>query len=205
MSHVPARRHPSARTLVAVLGAVVAAACASGPDPVDDSSPAGASTTPAAGTTPPPDTTPAASTTPPARGAATPVAVRRLRAEPYSFTFNSGFRDSARLVIRDSITWARAWEKIHEGGSAQPLPRVRFADSMVVVVALGQRGTGGYGILVDSAALVRDSLAITVRRIAPGPRCGTTAALSEPVDIAVLPRVTAGVKWVERSEVTRCE
>ena len=208
MPHVPARRRSLRRVTAIALAALVAAACASGPDPVDDSVPGSAPATPATGapTTGAPAATPSASpaTPSPARGTVTPVAVRRLRAEPYSFTYNSGFRDSARIIARDSITWARVWDKLHERSSPQPLPRVSFADSMVVVVALGQRSTGGYSIMVDSAARVRDTLANTVRRTSPGPRCGTTAALSEPVDIAVLPRVTGPVRWVERAEVTRC-
>lgn len=175
---------------------LVLAACASGPDPAED--------TPRATT---PDTARATVPVPtPVRSSGDgPVAVRRLRAEPYAFTHSSGFRDSARVIARDDATWARAWEKVYERhGEVPPRPAVSFAESMVVVVALGERNTGGYGILVDGAERVRDTLAITVRRVSPGPRCGTTAALSQPVDIAVLPRLTLPVRWVEKAEVTQC-
>lgn len=184
------------RRLAATVAVASLAACASGPDPAED--------TPRATV---PDVTPATTPTPTPRPATGdgPVAVRRLRAEPYAFTHNSGFSDSARVIARDDVTWARAWEKVYERSSEVPRrPTVSFADSMVVVVALGERNTGGYGILVDGAARVRDTLAITVRRISPGPRCGTTAALTQPVDIAILPRLTLPVKWVEKAEVTNC-
>ena len=194
MSHAFTFRRLAAAGAVALL-----AACASGPDPAAD--------TPRTAV---PDVTPTTSPTPtpsptPATGDG-PVAVRRLRAEPYSFTFSSGFSDSARVIARDDVTWARAWEKVYErSGEVPRRPTVSFADSMVVVVALGERNTGGYSILVDGAARVRDTLAITVRRVSPGPRCGTTAALTQPVDIAVLPRLTLPVRWVEKAEVAKCE
>ena len=199
-------RHPVAAPWLvapAALLVVLGGACASGPDPADDS--AGDARAPASPSTPATPATPATPvTTPAGRGTDGPVAVRRLRAEPYAFTHHSGFSDSARIVARDAATWARAWDKIHERGSPRALPTVAFADSMVVIVALGVRNTGGYGILVDGAARVRDTLAITVRRIAPGARCGTAAALSQPVDIALLPRLQLPVRWVEKAEVTNC-
>jgi len=35
----------------------------------------------------------------------TPLPVTRLRAEPYSFAYNSGIADSVRLAIRDADQW----------------------------------------------------------------------------------------------------
>ena len=128
----------------------------------------------------------------------------RFRAEPYSFTYSSGYRDSARVAIRDSSAWRRAWAQIHANGSAQPVPAVDFSREMVVLVALGTRATGGFSIFVDSARAGAGRVEVLVRRVAPGPACGVTAALSEPVDLARIPAASEPVTFRERAEISDC-
>jgi hypothetical protein len=60
---------------------------------------------------------------------------------------------------------------------------------MVVVVALGERPSGGYGIYIDLTYETDDHLTINVISQTPGRNCAATAVLTHPVDIARLPRV----------------
>jgi hypothetical protein len=76
---------------------------------------------------------------------------------------------------------------------------------MVVVVALGSRSTGGYSILIDGANEGENAgLVITVRSISPE-NCVVTAAFTQPVDVARLPRRDGSVVFLERSEVHTCQ
>ena len=138
---------------------------------------------------------------------ATPVSVVRLRAEPYSFGYYSGLIEPQRLVVRDRAAWAEIWATIWHRQSPLPLPelpQVDFAREMLVVVALGQRPTGGYDILVDSAVATPDHLDIWIRAIGPG-RCFVTQALTQPIDIARLPRSDSVVRFHDRSEDRACQ
>ena len=138
----------------------------------------------------------------PAKG---PVPVVRLRAEPHSFTFYSGLTDRQRLVVRDAVTWTQVWDRIWHGRSPVPeLPQIDFAGEMVVVAALGQRPTGGYDILVDSAEANQEGLTVRVRTISPGRTCMVTQALTQPVDIARLPRTEGAVRFEDRAEARVC-
>jgi hypothetical protein len=142
------------------------------------------------------------STSPPG----TPVSIVRLRSEPYSFTFVSGFDKPARLVVRDAATWQSVWAQTFRGGSVPPIPVIDFSREMLVVVALGSHSSGGYGILLDGAsAEATGDLAVEVRSISPGSGCGVTAAFTQPVDIARVPRRDGAVRFVESSEVTNCQ
>ena len=137
---------------------------------------------------------------------ATPVSVVRLRAEPYSFTYYSGLIEPQRLVVRDPAAWAEIRAAIWKGQSPLPeLPQVDFAREMLVVVALGERPTGGYGILVDSAVATPGRLEIWIRTIGPGPGCFVTQALTQPVDIARLPRSERVVRFHDRTEERACQ
>jgi hypothetical protein len=134
------------------------------------------------------------------------IPVTRLRVEPYTFTYNSGLTDSARIVVQDANTWAATWTAIWSRHSPQPaLPTIDFSQEMLVVAALGTRSSGGYGIFVDSAYQRADHIEVVIRKVSPGSRCIVTAALSAPVDVARLPRSSQPVRYRERSVVRNCD
>jgi len=138
--------------------------------------------------------------------AATPVPVVRLRAEPYSFASYSGLIEPQRLVVRDPAAWAETWAVIWARHSPLPeLPQVDFAHEMLVVAALGARSTGGYGIVVDSAVATADHVDVWIRTISPGSGCVVTLAVSQPVDIARLPRSDGVVRFHDRTEEHTCQ
>jgi len=134
------------------------------------------------------------------------LSIVRLRAEPYSFTYSSGFDQPARLVVRDAATWQVVWNKIYLRELPVPaLPAIDFSRDMIVVAALGSRSSGGYSILLDGAAEGPDGIAIAVNSISPGPGCGVSTAFTQPVDIARLPLRQGAVSFVERSHVSDCQ
>jgi PrcB C-terminal len=130
----------------------------------------------------------------------------RLRSEPYSFTFYSGFDKPARLVVRDALTWQVVWNQIYLRQSpVPPLPPIDFSREMMVVVALGSHSTGGYSILLDSAAeAANNGIAVIVDSSSPGSNCIVTEAFTQPVDVARVPLRHGAVSFVERSHVSDC-
>src|SRR5215211_7596813 len=77
------------------------------------------------------------------------VPIVRLRSEPYSFAYNTGLVQPVRLVVRDTDTWRSTWSRIYERHSpVPPLPEVDFSKEAIIVAALGQRGSGGYSIIL---------------------------------------------------------
>jgi hypothetical protein len=133
------------------------------------------------------------------------ISVARLRSEPYSLDYNSGLDSPARLVVRDAETWRSLWAQIYRNhGVAPPIPTIDFSREMLVVAALGSRASGGYSIMIDGASAQGSDVVVTVRSISPGPKCGVTAALTQPVDVARMPRRDGPVRFVERAEVTAC-
>jgi len=131
----------------------------------------------------------------------TPLPVTRLRAEPYSFSYSSGFTDSTRLTIRDAGQWQQAWSVVWNQSSVPPLPTVDFEHEMVVVAALGLR-TGN--IFVDSAFQRTDRTVVVVRKESLGKNCGSAGVFYEPVDIARIPASTLPVTFREHSTVHDC-
>ena len=134
-----------------------------------------------------------------------PLPVVRLRQEPFSLTYASGLTQPQRLLIRDQAAWQQAWAAIWRGHSSQPaVPEVDFSREMIVLAALGERPTGGYGIFIDAASARSGGIAVRIRSVSPGNACGVTQALTQPVDVARLPRRTGEAVYTEVQETQDC-
>jgi hypothetical protein len=129
-------------------------------------------------------------------GNSTAVEVRRLG----KWT-RTGIAEARRLVIRDANAWAELWSELGVGER----PEVDFTRDLVIVVAAGQRPTGGHEIAVDQVTQSGPALTVSVLETKPGPNCMTTAALTQPVDIVVVPAVNAkSWSFVEQKDVRGC-
>jgi hypothetical protein len=130
-----------------------------------------------------------------------PLPVTRLRAEPFSFAYSSGLVTPQQVVIRTPAQWKQVWTDIWQNHSTHPaLPEIDFAQEMVVVAALGERPTGGYSIFIDAASTEADGIAVRIRSVSPTNGCGVTLALTQPVDIARIPRKEGRVRFEQRQE-----
>jgi hypothetical protein len=82
---------------------------------------------------------------------------------------------------------------------------VDFNRDVVVAVAAGQRPTGGYEIAIDRATQSDGRLTVEVVERTPGPNCMTSASMTQPVDVVVLPAADArSLSFLERKEIQDC-
>jgi PrcB C-terminal len=163
------------------------------PEPAEDSAP-GYAPEPTAETQLPSDSAPAQGYA--AYGNATALEVRRVG----KWT-RTGIAEARRLVIRDANAWAELWSELGVGER----PEVDFTRDMVIVVAAGQRPTGGHEITVDQVTQSDGNLTISVLETSPGPNCMTTASLTQPVDVVIVPAVkTKSWSFLEQKDVRGC-
>ena len=113
----------------------------------------------------------------------------------------TGIGESRRLVIRDANAWAQFWSELGVGER----PSVDFNHDVVVAVAAGQRPTGGYEIAIDRVTQSDGQLTVEVVERTPGPNCMTSASLTQPVDVVVVPAADAkSLSFLERKEIRGC-
>jgi hypothetical protein len=113
----------------------------------------------------------------------------------------TGIGESRRLVIRDANAWDQFWSELAVGDR----PAVDFTRDVVVAVAAGQRPTGGYEIAIDRVTESAGELTVEVLERSPGPNCMTTASLTQPVDIVMIPAAQArSWSFLERKEIRGC-
>jgi hypothetical protein len=113
----------------------------------------------------------------------------------------TGIGEARRLVIRDANAWAQFWSELGVGER----PAVDFNHDVVVAAAAGQRPTGGYEIAIDRVTQSNGELLVEVMERTPGPNCITTASLTQPVDVVVVPAADAqSLSFLERKEIRGC-
>jgi hypothetical protein len=121
-----------------------------------------------------------------------------------TFRHNSQIVRAGAHAIRSEADWQRLWATMTRGGSYRPLPQVDFSREMLLVAAMGARSSGGYAIRITGVRETRRALTVSVLRRSLGPRCGATAAITEPADIVRVPMSTKPIRWVYRDVAPRC-
>lgn len=132
------------------------------------------------------------------------VSLNRLRPDPYAFSFYSDLRKKMDRVVETRSEWNALWRRICNSCEADPLKDLDFRRQKVIVSALGQRNTGGFGILLESAHVRTGRVEIVVREIAPASSCVLTMATSQPVDVAIIPRTDKRIVFRHYFTVTDC-
>ena len=138
----------------------------------------------------------------------TAEAARAAELAVLPYRFHSGLTERERIVVRDQVSWAALWTRIVASHRPPPArPAVDFDDEMLVVVSMGARPTGGYGIYIDGLSAVfavRGNLVVVTREVRPGRNCIVTGAFTEPLALARLERSDLPVSFVNRSVARDC-
>jgi hypothetical protein len=102
-------------------------------------------------------------------------------------------------VITDPISFEKIWTGIYRGIDPIPdIPKVDFAEDMVIAISPGRMLTGGYGAEIVKVEDKKTKLSVTVLLTRPS---GTvTEALTQPHHIIKLKKSNVPIvyKWVER-------
>jgi hypothetical protein len=200
----------STRAFSLAILAVLAACGGATVRPADDTGAVAPAPSPAPSTpvvdpdpAPPPSPAPEAPSNPPAArpDTASEPAPSDVEIQRIGRWISSGIRGSRRLVIRDPETWSRFWSEL--GAGVQP--QVDLGRNLVIAVASGERSTGGHDIAVQKVSRSGGQLRIEVLETSPGPGCVTTSALSQPVDVVMVPSAgVTGWSFIDRTTAHAC-
>lgn len=121
--------------------------------------------------------------------------------------YYSGFVEPTRLVIRDYAAWRAFWTQLEAMQSPKTRPpTVNFGRDVVIAVAMGTRGSGGYEIRIEQILESGGRLAVDVNEISPGSGCVVTQALTQPVDAVRIAAAGArDVQFLTRRTVQHCD
>ncbi len=116
----------------------------------------------------------------------------------------SGFTESTNDVINSYAEWQQAWARLYATVMPKPiLPTVDFFSDRVLLVASGQRNSGGFSIHVDSLIASDDGTTVFSTFSVPG-NCVVTGALTQPVHAVRVQAPKLPVSFVRQTVVQSC-
>lgn len=108
----------------------------------------------------------------------------------------SGFAEPRRQVIRREVEYLEVWAEHASGLNRVALPPpVDFSREMVVLVAMGERPTGGYMTEVVDLEVRGRSLRVLVGEREPRPGTMQIQQVTRPYTFIALPAVSARVQF----------
>jgi hypothetical protein len=101
------------------------------------------------------------------------------------------------------------WAQIHttpagDRRSMPNAPEVDFHREMIIVVGLGRRSTGGYGIRIERIEDVGEHLRVIYSSSSPGPNCIVTQSITSPVAMVRLKKSRKPVTFAAVHETRDC-
>jgi hypothetical protein len=154
-----------------------------------------------------PSATPPTAATTPASAPPAPSFVAAQPSSPVTRLYSgrhSAYEAAAEVVVRDAAAWQATWARLRRGPAAESAPAVDFARDMIVVVALGERPSGGYAVRIDSVSAGSPGPVVHYTATEPGEGCMSTQALTAPVDAVQVPRVAGPARFTRRTVRTAC-
>jgi hypothetical protein len=116
----------------------------------------------------------------------------------------SGYLEPTELVLRDHAALEAAWRILFAGNQGTPLPPVDFSRSTLVLLAMGERSTGGHGLRIDRVTREGDAAVVRYTVTRPGPGCMTTQVITAPTELISMPRVAGTVHFQKTEVVEAC-
>ena len=119
---------------------------------------------------------------------------------------SSDLSEPAELVVHDAASWEGTWERLTAATVPAPdRPVVDFSRDVVLVVAAGERPSGGWRVTVDAVRPAADGgLDVTYTVAGPAPECFTTQVITAPVDVVRVPRPAGTVRFAARTLLEPC-
>lgn len=100
-----------------------------------------------------------------------------------------------QVVIRTEQEW-----KDIMGSPSQ----INFAKKTALLVAMGQRMTGGYSIEILSVIQKEGKINVSADMISPGKNCITTQVVNYPSMLILIPKTDKEVNWIITNTIKDC-
>lgn len=113
---------------------------------------------------------------------------------------DSGIRTPERTVLPTQEAYDAAWARHASGPNPKGAPPpVDFARERVVLVALGEKGSGCHAISVENVSRNGEAIAVHVLVVAPGPEVACPAVMVQPVHFVAVASTSGAIEFRERT------
>lgn len=119
---------------------------------------------------------------------------------------HSASREPLEHVIRDADEWRDRWAQVVADRHPPPEPpEVDFEREMVVLVGIGERGTGGYHVQIVEVRADDGALRVVFRERIPGDSCVVPRVLTAPITAVTVSRTEGSATFEHQTETYECD
>lgn len=119
---------------------------------------------------------------------------------------HSAMKEPLELVIRDPEQWRDLWSQVvADRHPPRDPPEVDFNRDMVVLVAIGERPTGGFSVEIVEVRLHEGALRVASLERMPGSSCIVPQVLTAPVAAVTMPSTEGPASFEHQTETYECD
>lgn len=119
---------------------------------------------------------------------------------------NGGFKEETTQVITTQDAFAKVWKQAFANYMRkEEMPEVDFNKNTIILVALGEKTSGGYTIKTTNTTVTNNSTIVNVISTSPGKGCMTTEAITYPYQIVQIDKFDNPIKFNITEKVIDCE
>ncbi len=119
---------------------------------------------------------------------------------------NGGFKSKTNLVISTQEEFLKIWDQAFANYmNKETAPSIDFEKNVILLVALGQKTSGGHTIKVNSVVETKDNTVVNILETSPGKDCMTTEAITYPYQIVQIEKPNKNVQFSAIEKVIDCD
>ena len=119
---------------------------------------------------------------------------------------NGGFKTKTNLVISTQKEFLKIWGQAFVNYmNKETAPEVDFEKNIILLVALGEKTSGGHTIKVNSVTESKDNTVVKVLEISPGKGCMTAEVITYPYQIVQIEKPNKNIQFSAIEKVIDCD
>ena len=119
---------------------------------------------------------------------------------------NGGFENPTTKLINNQAGFEDLWQKIWNRTSDKPqIPEVDFSKNQLILVAIGAKNNGGYGLEIEKITETKNELNVIYFETKAGEKCMTTQAIVFPFELIEIEKTSKNVVFTSAEKIIDCK
>lgn len=119
---------------------------------------------------------------------------------------NGGFKEETNQVITNKAEFEKIWKQAYANYMIkEETPEVDFEKNVVLLVAMGEKSSGGHTIKITNATETSNNTIVNVLSTSPGKGCMTTESITYPFQIVQIEKPNKPIEFKIEKKVIDCE
>jgi len=119
---------------------------------------------------------------------------------------NGDFKEEKNQVITNNTVFEKVWKQAYANFMIKDeMPEVDFEKNIVLLVAMGEKTSGGHTIKITNATETSNNTIVNVLATSPGKGCMTTESITYPFQIVQIEKPKTHVDFKVTKRVIVCE